>query len=192
MGASSNNLATDTSVYSFDQNIKPAVDNAYSELVPLTRTRLPSVNEGTPALRKIWNAIWHSILMSVISTFGLNSTRDTTLIQPTPILPEISPPRCIQPSATSTSSIIIIDNDLFLSYNHSDDNILTLDDAFIFNTLWWSYRTLHEADPDWIDQQGRCWYQGSLHFWSCSPSKWFDVELQNICFSSHVDLDETE
>ena len=190
--AYSNNLVTDSSACSFDRESKIAIKIGYSQSKLPTRTRIPSTEDGTLVPRKIWRTFRKHIPLSLTSTLGLDSTCETTSIQLISIPAEIVFPLCIQPPSTSASDVLIIDKDPPLSIDHSADVVLTVDDILgskPYEELVGRHvkRTpTEEINKDIADLKEAYATNPVL-----DPEQ-FDIDLWNIWFSSHVELDETE
>lgn len=191
-GAYSNNLVTDSSACSFEREFKIAVEEAYSQSKPPTRTRVPSTEDGTSVPRKIWRTFRKSMPLSLTSTLGLNSTCETTPIQPTSIPAEIVLPSCIQSPSTSASDVLIFDEAPSFSVDHSADVVLTVDD--ILGSKPYEElvgRHMKRTPTEEINKDIAALEEAYASDPVLDPER-FDVDLRNICFSSHVELDETE
>ena len=191
-GAYSNNFVTDSSACSFDRQFKIAIDTAYSQSKPPTRTHIPSTEDGTSVPRKIWRTFRKSIPLLLTSTLGLDSTCETTPIQPTSIPAEIVLPSCIQPPSTSASDVLIIDKNSSLSIDHSADVVLTVDDILSSKPYEELVgRHVKRTPTEEINKDVAALDEAYATNLVLNPER-FDVEMWNIFFSSHVELDETE
>ena len=191
-GAYSKNLATDASAYSFDQELRQVADNAHSQAIPTPTTRLPSITDGIKVPRRIWNTVRRRLPTSLTSTLGMASMRETTPIQPTLIPAEINLPHCIEPPSTPHHDIIINDNDPFLATDFSTDYVISLDDIlgstpYIDLVGRHMQRTPTELINNGIANNEENFANDPL----INPER-FGVDIRNISFSFHVELNETE
>lgn len=191
-GNYSNNLATDVSTYSFDQKLQRVANHANSQAVPETTKRLPSISDGIKVPSKIWNTVRLTFPMSLTSTLGMESTRETTPIQQTSIPSEVNLPSCIEPPSISGHDIIINDNDPFLPKDFSRNSVISLDDipgSTPYNELVGRY--MQRTPTELINTDVANIEQNFANDSLINPER-FDIDLRNISFSSHVELNETE